>query len=63
MLISILIINCHIKKVYKYFVLKQNGKYGVINVKDEVIIPFEYDRSGSKMEIGIGEIFTSNKNN
>lgn len=42
---------------------RKNGKYGVINVKNEVIIPFEYDRSGSKMEIGIGEIFTSNKNN
>lgn len=43
-----------------WFYAKKDGKYGIIDNENKVIIPFEYDRFDSKVSIGLGEIFDSN---
>ncbi len=39
---------------------RKNGKYGVVDINNKVIIPFEYDRAPSKVTSGMGEVFENN---
>lgn len=42
------------------FYARKNNKYGIIDDKNNIIIPFEYDRANSKMSLGLGEVFKYN---
>lgn len=42
------------------FYARKNGKYGIIDDKNNVIISFEYDQAPSKLTLGLGEVFKNN---